>query len=104
MDNDIGFMQVHIRIYKYGEVYDSFAVNGFEQKYKVQTDKSTAEFQILRDAGEVEGFALSLLINFNEDGCSAALLIPVHESSEWEVVKPLDEYTIGFFCILGELA
>lgn len=100
---DIGFMQVQLKIYRNAEAYDFFAINAYEQKYCTETDKLTAEFEVLKDAGGVEGYCVSLVIKFKTDGATAVLLIPVHQSDEWEVVKPLSDYTIGFYCILGEV-
>lgn len=98
---DIGYMQVHIKVYRNDEVYEEFAFNAYDDKSPLETDLVTYESQAIDDpAGEVEK-VVTLLIRVREDDYRIAMLIPVHQSAEWESSIISEKYTVMFYCIEG---
>ncbi|GAA0213723.1 hypothetical protein GCM10009123_21170 [Kangiella japonica] len=94
-------MQVQIKVYRNERLYDEFAFNTHDEKYKTETELVRAEFEAIDDpAGKVDK-VVSLLVNVNEDNYTIAMLIPVHQSSEWEVSRISENYTLAVYCILG---
>ena len=98
---DIDYMQAQIKIYSSNELYDEFAFNAYDGKYQVNTELVRAEFEAIDDpAGEVNK-VVTLLLTVAEDNYTIAMLIPVHQSSGWEISRISEEYTVAVYCILG---
>lgn len=100
--NDIGYMQVHFRVYANGELYDSFAINAKNGCYKLETNFISSNHEVIDDpvSSKKKIFQISLMIF--ETQSSIILHMPIHQSNEWEVIKGADIYTIGFYCNLPE--
>lgn len=94
-------MQAHIKIYKNNGPYDEFAFNAYDGKYQIQTDLVRAEFEAIDDPAEKVDKVVTLLIKVAQDNYTIAMLIPVHQSSTWEINKISEEYTVAVYCILG---
>ena len=99
---NIGYMQAHIKIYKNNEPYDEFAFNAYDGKYQTETDLVRAEFEPIDDPAENVDKVVTLLIKVVQDNYAIAMLIPVHQSTEWEINKISEVYTVAVYCILGE--
>ena len=98
---DIGYMQAQIKVYRNEVLYDEFAFNVFDGKYQTETELVRAEFEAIDDpAGQVDK-VVTLLVKVAEDDYAIAMLIPVHQSSEWEINKISEEYTVAVYCILA---
>ncbi len=91
--NEIGYMQVHIRLYKNSVLYDEFAFNVFDKKHQVKTNLVIVEFK----ANEEK--CTELLVKILEDNYTISMLIPFHQSTEWEIVTISEEYVVGFYCL-----
>jgi len=101
IQDDIGYMQAQIKIYKNNEPYDEFAFNAHDGKFETETGLVRAEFETIDDpAGEVNK-VVTLLIKITDDNYTIAMLIPVHQSSEWEINNISEQYTVAVYCILG---
>lgn len=101
MTQDIGYMQVHIKVYRNKELYDEFTFNAHDGKHQTETVLVKSEFEAIDDpAGKVEK-VVTLLAKVVEDNYTIAMLIPVQKSSEWEINKISDIYTVAVYCILG---
>ena len=101
MAPDIGYMQVHIKVYRNDDVYEEFAFNAYDEKSPLETDLVTYESQAIDDpAGGVEK-VVTLLIKVSDDNYRIAMLIPVHQSEEWETSIISEQYTVMFYCIEG---
>ena len=98
---DIGYMLAQIKIYKNSELYDEFAFNAYDGKYQTKTELIRAEFEAIDDPAGKVNKVVTLLIKVAEDNYSMAMLIPVHQSSEWEINKISEKYTVAVYCILG---
>ena len=101
--DDIGYMQVHLRVYANGELYDSFAINAEEGCYKIETSLISSHHEIIDDPVTVDAKLFQVCLNVFDTASSIALHMPIHQSTEWEIVKGSDIYTIGFYCNLGVL-
>jgi hypothetical protein len=101
MNQDIGYMQVHVKVYRNDSVYEEFAFNAYNEKHPFETDLVTYESQAIDDpAAQVEK-VVTLLIKVRDDNYRIAMLIPVHQSEEWESTKISEEYIVMFYCIDG---
>ncbi len=98
---DIGYMQVHIKLYRDEKLYDEFAFNAVDGKFQTKTDLVSAEFETIDDPAGLVDKVVPLLINVAKDDYTIAMLIPVHQSSEWETVVVSETYIVGFYCIQG---
>lgn len=102
MSNDIGYMQVHIELYRNNELYDQFAFNAHDGKYQTNTELTHSEFETIDDPAELVEKLVTLLIKVAYDDYTIAMLIPVHKSTDWETTKISEVYTVRFFCIQEE--
>ncbi len=91
-------MQVHIRLYKNATIYEQWACDIYDDKYQITTDFITAEFQTI----EANGKCAEFIIKVKENDYTIALLIPFHQSDEWEIVTVSDEYVVGYYCLLDK--
>ena len=99
MSQDIGYMQVHVKVYRDDSIYEEFAFNSYDEKYLLGTDLVTYESQAIDDpAGKVEK-VVTLLIKVRDDDYTIAMLIPVHQSTEWESLVISERYEVMFYCI-----
>lgn len=48
-EEDIGYMQAHIKIYKNNETYDEFAFNAYDGNFQTKTELVKAEFEAIDD-------------------------------------------------------
>ena len=99
---DIGYMQVHLRIYENSEFYDSFAINAKDDRFTVSTELVTSCHQVIGDPANVYDKIFQIELKIVEEGATILLHMPIHQSDEWEVVNGTDKYVIGFFCNLNE--
>ena len=95
-------MQVHLRIYSNGKLYDSFAVNAEEGCFKLETDLVSSHHEILDGPAQIYQKIFQIELTILETNSFIVMHIPIHQSTEWEIIKGTDIYTIGFFCILGK--
>ena len=101
MTEDIGYMQVQLKLFRNDQLYVEFAFNAYDGKYQTVTDLIKSEFEIIDDpAGQVDKL-VTLLIKVAEDNYTIAMLIPVHQSDVWEVSEISDVYRVEFYCIEG---
>ena len=96
-------MQVHVRLYKAGALYDEFAFNAVDGKYQTKTSLTSSTFESTDDPEGLVEKLVNLVIRVNDDDYSIAMLIPVHQSTEWEIVKISEVYTVGFYCIKDQI-
>ena len=101
--NDVGYMQVHLRVYAKSELYDSFAINAEDGCYKLETNLVSSHHEIIDDPAKIGDKVFQINLKIFDTGSSITLHMPIHQSTEWEVVKGSEIYTIGFYCNLGEL-
>jgi len=102
MSKNIGYMQVHIKIYKNKILYDEFAFNACDGKFQTETDLIKSEFEIINDPSEKVEKVVTLLAKIIKDNYTIALMIPVHSSSEWEIIEISEVYIMTVFCILND--
>ncbi|MCW8856224.1 MAG: hypothetical protein OQJ95_02590 [Kangiella sp.] len=96
------YMQVHLRIYKNGTHYESIAINAKEGCYQLETDLVSSHHEVTTDPAGIHSKVFQINLNLLDSSSSVVMHVPIHQSSEWEVIKGTDIYTIGFYCILGE--
>lgn len=95
-------MQVHLRVYADGTLYDEFAINAFEGCYVKKTNLIHSHHQVIPDQANVHDFVFQVELSVLVDDFSILMHIPMHQSDGWEVVGPMGKYTVGFYCILGD--
>lgn len=99
---DIGYMQVQLRIYSDGSLFETLAINAEDDCYVVETDKVTSHHQVIDDPANVYLKVFQIELTIPDTQSLIVLHMPLHQSEDWEVVKGTDVYTIGFYCILGK--
>ena len=102
--DSIGYMQVQLRLYKDDKLFDTSAVNAFKECFRTNTKLVKIEHQIVDDESNVHAFVHQVWIKLLDSDSKFVLHIPIHQSDEWEVIKLDDNYTLAFYCILGELS
>jgi len=102
--DSIGYMQVHLRLYKGGELYDTTAINAYRECYSTNTELINVEHQVVVDESKVHDLVHQVWVKVNESDMKFLLHIPIHKSDEWEQIVLDGNYTLGFYCILGELS
>ena len=101
MQRDIGSMQVQFRIYVEGGFYDEFAINAYDDWCLVNTDLLSCRFQTIDDPIDGKEKAVTAVIKLREYDYTITMLVPVHQSDQWEVSTISENYAVGFYCILG---
>jgi hypothetical protein len=99
---DVGYMQVHFRLYANNELYASFAINAEDGAYKFENKLLSSLHEVLGDPAEVHHKIFQISLDIFETESNIVLHMPIHQSSNWEVIKGSEIYTIGFYCNLGE--
>lgn len=102
MSNNIGYMQVQMRLLINGDIYDTFAINCFDECFSVKTDLISTEHKAIEDPADSAKKLVQVIIKVLKDDYTITMLIPVHQSDEWEMIKVTDQYSVIFYCILGE--
>lgn len=96
-------MQVQFRLYKNGELFDTSAINAYRECYKATTELIEIEHQIVDDQAKIHNCIHQVWIKLLDSDTKFVLQIPVHQSEDWEVIQLDEVFTLGFFCIEGEL-
>ena len=102
IEHDIGYMQVQMRLYRNDELYEEFAINAFDECFCVNTQLILSEHKTIEDPADENKKAVQVIIKVLDEDYTITMLIPVHQSDKWEVIVVSNEYTIGFYCILGK--
>ena len=102
INHDIGYMQVQMRLYRNDELYEEFAINAFDVCFCVKTPLVSSEHKAIEDPADENKKVVQVIIKVFDENYTITMLIPVHQSDKWEVIVVSDEYTIGFYCILGK--
>jgi len=100
----IGYMQVQLRLYKDGELFDTSAINAYKECYCASTKLTEIEHQVVEDEAKVYEYVHQVWIKLLGSDTKFVLHIPIHQSDEWEVIKLGENFTLGFYCTLGELS
>lgn len=103
MNHEIGYMQVQMRLYLNGELYETFALNAFDECFCVKTDLISSEHKAIDDPDNESKKLVQVIIKVFQTKYTITLLIPVHQSEKWEFIQVSNDYSIAFYCILGEL-
>lgn len=101
MENEVGYMQVHIRLYRNKLPYEEFVINTFDECFFVKTRLVSSEHKAIPDPQDDTKKVAQMIIKVDEDDYTFTLLIPIHQSKEWEITHISEEYSVGFYCILG---
>ena len=99
----IGYMQVHLRLYKNNEIYDTCAINAFNECYRAETQLISIEHQVVDDQSKIHEHIFQIRMEIPESDMTFLVHMPIHQSDEWEVMVLNDMYILGFYCTLGEL-
>ena len=101
MEQEIGYMQLHIHVYRKGELYAEFAINAYDECHIVKTELISSEYKTIVDPADKNKKVVQVIIKVLETNFTIAMLIPVHQSENWEAINQLEEYSVNFYCILG---
>jgi len=102
--DSIGYMQVHLRLYKDGELFDTTAINAYKECHRATTKFVEVEHQVVEDEAKVYDYVHQVWIKLLDSEAKFVLHIPIHQSDEWEVIQLDENFTLGFYCLLGELS
>ena len=95
---DIGeFMQVHMRLYLDGDLFETLVVNASEQKGCTHSEGATVHHQIVDDQAEVYDRIFQIWIEVPSTDMKFVLHMPIGRSEEWEVLSLDDSHTLGFY-------
>ena len=100
--NEIGYMQVQIKIFESGEIYDTFAVNAFNECFSTERDLISTQHQVVDDEANIYEKIFQVKLLIKEPGNTIMMHIPIHQSDDWEFLMEHMGFKIFFFCILGE--
>ncbi len=100
LDANIGeFMQVHMRLYVDGDLFESIVINAAEQENCSHADNVTVHHQIVDDQAEVFDRIFQVWIKVPSTDMKFVLHMPIGQSEDWEVLSLDDKHTLGFFRI-----
>ena len=102
MEHDIGYMQVQMRLYRNDKLYEEFAINAFDECFCVKTELISSEHKAIEDPADENKKVVQVIIKVFDEDYTIAMLIPVHQSDKWEIIEPSEQYSVAFYCILGE--
>ena len=97
-------MQVQLRLYKDEELFETSAINAYKECFSATTELLEIEHQVVDDEAKVHDYVHQVWIKLLGSDTKFVLHIPIHQSDEWEVIKLDETYTLGFYCISGELS
>ena len=97
-------MQVQLRLYKKGELLDTSAINAYKECFCTSTHHIEIEHQVVDDEAKVHKYVHQVWIKLLDSDSKFVLHIPIHQSDKWEVIKLDEDFTLGFYCILGEIS
>ena len=101
MEIDIGYMQVHIRLYENDKLYEKFAINAFDGCYCVNTELISSHHAVVDDKAGVYDKIFEIILKVFASDYTILMHMPIHQSEKWEIIKINDTYTVAFFCNLG---
>jgi hypothetical protein len=102
MQHDIGYMQVHMRLYSNEKIYETFVINAFDGCYCIKTDLISSHHEVINDEAKVYDKIFQIKLEVFETDFTIMLHMPIHQSGDWEVIHVNDNYTVGFYCNLGD--
>lgn len=64
----------------------------------------SSEHKAIADPIDENKKVVQVIIKVFDEDYTITMLIPVHQSDKWEIIKPSERYSIAFYCILGEIS
>jgi malate/lactate dehydrogenase len=103
MEYDIGYMQVHLKIYRKSSLLDEFAINIFDQCFTMKREYVISEHKATVDPVNSHAKVAQIILKDLEVDYTVTIFIPFHQSEDWEVITISNEYSVVFYSIISEL-
>ncbi len=90
-------MQVHMRLYLDGDLFETLVVNASERETCAETEKLTVHHKLVEDESDVSDKIFQVWLKVPTTGMEFLLHMPIGQSEDWEVLSLDDSHTLGFY-------